>query len=74
MGSTRFPGKPLVHLAGKPMVEWVYRAAVAAECADEVVIATPDQEILDAAKAFGAPAVLTRQDHPSGTDRLAEVA
>lgn len=74
MGSTRFPGKPLVHLAGKPMVEWVYRAALAAECADEVVIATPDQEILDAAKAFGAPAVLTRQDHPSGTDRLAEVA
>jgi 3-deoxy-manno-octulosonate cytidylyltransferase (CMP-KDO synthetase) len=56
------------------MVEWVYRAALAAECADEVVIATPDQEILDAAKAFGAPAVLTRQDHPSGTDRLAEVA
>lgn len=74
MGSTRFPGKPLVHLAGKPMVEWVYRAALAAECADEVVIATPDQEILDAAKTFGAPAVLTRQDHPSGTDRLAEVA
>ncbi len=74
MGSTRFPGKPLVHLAGKPMVEWVHRAALAAECADEVVIATPDQEILDAAKTFGAPAVLTRQDHPSGTDRLAEVA
>lgn len=74
MGSTRFPGKPLVHLAGKPMVEWVFRAALAAECADEVVIATPDQEILDAAKAFGAPSVLTRQDHPSGTDRLAEVA
>lgn len=56
------------------MVEWVYRAALAAECADEVVIATPDQEILDAANVFGAPAVLTRQDHPSGTDRLAEVA
>lgn len=74
MGSTRFPGKPLVHLAGKPMVEWVYRAALAAECADEVVIATPDHEILDAAKTFGAPAILTRQDHPSGTDRLAEVA
>lgn len=74
MGSTRFPGKPLVHLAGKPMVEWVYRAAIDSSCADEVVIATPDQEILDAAGHFGAPAILTRQDHPSGTDRLAEVA
>lgn len=74
MASTRFPGKPLCDLMGKPMVQWVYEAAQASGLAQEVLIATPDQEIVDAAKGFGARAVLTRLDHPSGTDRLAEVA
>lgn len=74
MGSTRFPGKPLVDLMGKPMVQWVVEAAVKAEVADRVLVATPDQEIVDACRRFGAEAVLTRPDHASGTDRIAEVA
>lgn len=74
MASTRFPGKPLAPLAGKPMVQWVWESACQVREADAVVIATPDQEIMDAARGFGADAELTRADHPSGTDRLAEVA
>ncbi len=74
MGSTRFPGKPLCDLNGKPMVQWVYNSCVAAEVADKVFIATPDPEIVEAAARFGAEAVLTRHDHITGTDRIAEVA
>ncbi|MFM9873314.1 MAG: 3-deoxy-manno-octulosonate cytidylyltransferase [Fimbriimonadaceae bacterium] len=74
MGSTRFPGKPLCDLLGKPMVQWVYEAAVKANITPNIVIATPDQEIIDAARLFNAPSILTRNDHPSGTDRIAEVA
>lgn len=74
MASTRFPGKPLVDLMGKPMVQWVVEASLKAELTDKVVVATPDPEILDACHRFGAKAVLTRPDHPSGTDRLAEAA
>ncbi len=73
MGSTRYPGKPLVELAGKPMIQWVYEASVRASVG-EVLIATPDSEIAAAAQRFGATAILTRADHPSGTDRIAEVA
>lgn len=74
MASTRFPGKPLCDLCGKPMVRWVFEAAQKSGVGEEIVIATPDQEIFDAAVQFGARAVMTRLDHPSGTDRLAEVA
>lgn len=74
MGSTRFPGKPLCDLLGKPMVQWVYDAAHKSGVGERVVVATPDQEIVDACKAFGAEAVLTRYDHETGTDRIAEVA
>lgn len=74
MGSTRFPGKPLVDLAGKPMVQWVVERAWASGIADQVIVATPDAEILAACDGFGAEAMLTRSDHPSGTDRLAEIA
>lgn len=74
MGSTRFPGKPLCDLLGKPMVQWVYEAAVSSGVGDEVVIATPDREIVEAAAGFGARGWLTRMDHPTGTDRIAEVA
>lgn len=74
MGSTRFPGKPLVDLCGKPMLQWVYEACVAAGVGDGIVVATPDWEIQDACKSFGAEAVLTSQEHPTGTDRIAEVA
>lgn len=74
MASTRFPGKPLVDLCGKPMVQWVVEAARSAGITDQIVVATPDAEILEACHRFGGKAVLTRDDHPSGTDRLAEVA
>lgn len=74
MASTRFPGKPLCDLLGKPMVQWVYEAALDAGIADRVLVATPDQEIVDRCGEFCTSAILTRGDHPSGTDRLAEVA
>lgn len=74
MASTRFPGKPLVDLLGKPMIQWVVEAAIASGVATRVMVATPDAEILEACRGFGAEAVLTRADHPSGTDRIAEVA
>lgn len=73
-GSTRFPGKPLALLAGKPMVQWVYERACQAELLNEVIIATDDQRIFDAVKKFGGRVVMTRHDHPSGSDRIAEVA
>jgi 3-deoxy-manno-octulosonate cytidylyltransferase (CMP-KDO synthetase) len=74
MGSTRFPGKPLVDLAGKPMIQWVVEAARAAAITDSVIVATPDREIYEACERFGAEAIMTREDHVSGTDRIAEVA
>lgn len=74
MGSTRFPGKPLVDLLGKSMVQRVYEASVQSGVAEKVVIATPDPEIVEAASKFGAEAVLTSHDHVTGTDRIAEVA
>jgi len=74
MGAVRFPGKPLVDLAGKPLVRWVYEAAAASPVLDRLVVATPDREIIDAVTAFGGEAVLTSADHPTGTDRVAEVA
>lgn len=74
MASTRFPGKPLVDLGGKPMVQWVWEKATASGVGARVVVATPDPEIVDAVQGFGGEAVLTRTDHPSGTDRIAEVA
>lgn len=74
MGSTRFPGKPLCDLAGKPMIQWVYEAAISAEVGDRIIVATPDQEIIDACAKFDAEAVLTSDEHPSGTDRIAELS
>lgn len=71
--STRFPGKPLALLAGRPLLEHVYRRVAACAAVDRVVIATDDERIAAAARAFGAEARLTRADHPSGTDRIAEV-
>lgn len=70
--SSRFPGKPLAHLLGKPMIQHVWERAQAAGCLDEVLIATDDSRIRDAVVAFGAEAVLTSTSHPSGTDRVAE--
>ncbi len=74
MGSTRFPGKPLADLMGKPMVQWVWESSISSGVADRVLIATPDEEIVSAARAFGAEAILTSHEHVTGTDRIAEVA
>lgn len=71
--STRLPGKPLLDIAGKPMIQHVYERATES-LAGEVIIATDDQRIAEAAKGFGANVCMTRSDHISGTDRLAEVA
>ncbi len=71
-GSTRFPGKMLAPLCGKPLIQWVYERARGARCADRVVVATDDARIAEAVRAFGGEPVMTRPDHPSGTDRIAE--
>jgi 3-deoxy-manno-octulosonate cytidylyltransferase (CMP-KDO synthetase) len=73
-GSTRFPGKPLHPIAGRPLVQHVWERCREARRAAGVVIATDDERIAAAARSFGAEAMMTRADHPSGTDRLAEVA
>jgi 3-deoxy-manno-octulosonate cytidylyltransferase (CMP-KDO synthetase) len=70
--STRFPGKPLALIHGKPMIQWVYERS--AEALSEVWVATDDQQILDAVKSFGGNAIMTSTDHRSGTDRCAEAA
>ncbi len=72
--STRLPGKPLLQIAGKPMIQWVYEAAHTATLVDEIVVATDDQRIFDAVKQFGGAVEMTSANHPTGTDRLAEVA
>lgn len=72
--STRFPGKPLALLQGLPMIQHVCRRVAAAELVDRVIVATDDQRILNTVQGFGGEAILTRADHPTGTDRLAEVA
>jgi 3-deoxy-manno-octulosonate cytidylyltransferase (CMP-KDO synthetase) len=72
--STRFPGKPLARIAGRPMLEWVVEGARRAKRLRDVLVATDDERIAEACRAFGATAVLTGPDHATGTDRLAEVA
>jgi 3-deoxy-manno-octulosonate cytidylyltransferase (CMP-KDO synthetase) len=72
--STRFPGKPLARLAGRPMIEHVYRRAASARVAGEVLVATDDARIAEAVAAFGGTARMTSPAHRSGTERLAEVA
>jgi 3-deoxy-manno-octulosonate cytidylyltransferase (CMP-KDO synthetase) len=73
-GSTRLPGKPLVSLAGQPMIRRVYDRAKSAESVHEVIVATDDDRIIEAVKAFGGQARMTRPDHRTGTERVAEVA
>lgn len=72
--STRFPGKPLALIKGRPMIQWVYEGARSAELLDEVIIATDDERIAAACRAFSAPVRLTSPAHRSGTERVAEVA
>ena len=70
-GSSRFPGKPLAMLAGKPLVAWVVEAAGRASSLDEVLVATDDERIAAAVAAHGGRAVMTPSELPSGTDRIA---
>jgi 3-deoxy-manno-octulosonate cytidylyltransferase (CMP-KDO synthetase) len=71
--SSRLPGKALLPLAGKPMLQWVHERARSC-AASEVIIATDDERIASAARAFGAEVAMTARTHVSGTDRIAEVA
>jgi 3-deoxy-manno-octulosonate cytidylyltransferase (CMP-KDO synthetase) len=70
--STRLPGKILADIAGKPMIEHVYRRAAAASRVHAVIVATDDERIAGAVTGFGGAALMTRADHASGTDRIAE--
>ena len=72
--SSRLPGKPLLEIAGKPMIRHVVEQVRQARRVDRILVATDDERILSAVRAFGGEAWLTRPDHPTGTDRLAEVA
>jgi 3-deoxy-manno-octulosonate cytidylyltransferase (CMP-KDO synthetase) len=74
LGSTRLPRKPLHIIAGRPLVEWVWRRVIAADLFDAVVIATDSEEIAEHARSLGASVEMTSAEHPSGTDRVAEVA
>ncbi len=73
-GATRFPGKVLALLRGKPVIQWVYERAKRASLIQDVIVATDDERILKTVKDFGGRAVMTSADAPSGTDRIAEVA
>ncbi len=70
--SSRFPGKPLAQIHGKPMIQHVYERSRAAGVLDRLVVATDDSRIVDAVHSFGGEALLTSASHPSGTDRVAE--
>lgn len=72
--ATRLPGKPLSEIHGKPMIQWVYERAKASSAVDRVVVATDDDRIMKAVKAFGGEAVMTDPAIPSGTDRVAVVS
>ena len=72
--STRLPGKPLANIAGKPMIQHVYERASQARRPAKVLVATDHDEVYQAVKDFGGQVLMTSPDHPTGTDRLAEVA
>lgn len=71
-GSTRFPGKPLVQLKGKPLIQWVIEGAKSAKLVSEIYVATDDQRIADAVTTAGGKFLLTRSECPTGTDRIYE--
>lgn len=72
--ATRFPGKPLFPILGKPLVQHVYERVNAAKNISATIVATDDERIFQTVQAFGGRVVMTKKDHPTGTDRLAEVA
>jgi 3-deoxy-manno-octulosonate cytidylyltransferase (CMP-KDO synthetase) len=71
-GSTRFPGKPLALIAGKPMIQHVYQCATSCPDVSEVFVTTDDERIFQCVHDFGGKVIMTEQKHPSGTDRIAE--
>lgn len=73
-GSSRFPGKPLIDLKGKSMIQRVYEGAKKSTLLSEVIVATDDQRIVEEVERFGGNVMLTNPNHPSGTDRCGEVA
>ena len=73
-GSTRFPGKALVDIKGRPMIQWVYERTKRSKLIDRVIVATDDERILSAVRSFGGEAMMTSSHHATGTDRIAEVA
>lgn len=73
-GSTRFPGKPLVGIFGKPMIQRVYEQCKLSPLLDEVIVATDHPDIFNTVESFGGKAVMTAEQHPSGTDRCLEAA
>jgi 3-deoxy-manno-octulosonate cytidylyltransferase (CMP-KDO synthetase) len=74
MGSTRFPGKPLAPILGRPMIEHVYRRVSMCLALDDVFVATCDRQIMDAIDAFGGKAIMTSDSHQRASDRVAEAA
>ena len=72
--SIRFPGKPLAQIRGKSMIQWVYEGVGHADSVDKLIVAADDQRIIDGVEQFGGCAMMTSQDHPTGTDRVAEIA
>jgi len=72
-GSSRFRGKVLADIAGKPMIQWVYERASQSLTLDQLFVAVDDQRVLECVEGFGGMAVITKEDHQSGTDRIAEV-
>jgi 3-deoxy-manno-octulosonate cytidylyltransferase (CMP-KDO synthetase) len=71
-GSTRFPGKPLHRLCGKPLIQHVWERCQSCRLLDRILIATDDERIAESARGFGADVVMTSPNHPTGTDRIAE--
>ena len=72
-GSSRLEGKPLLKVAGKPVIQWVYEKAMQAQLADMIIVATDDKRIYDAVAAFGGVAEMTSVNHKCGSDRIREV-
>jgi 3-deoxy-manno-octulosonate cytidylyltransferase (CMP-KDO synthetase) len=71
--SSRFPGKPLAMISGKPMIQHVFENASKARCLDELIVATDDSRIFEVVNGFGGKVIMTRKDHQSGSDRCNEV-
>jgi len=72
-GATRFPGKPLALIQGKPMIQWVYESTFKTNLLNELIVATDDERIATCVQAFGGKVMMTKTSHVSGTDRCAEV-